>query len=289
MPDSFTLLDALHPTRPVRDGKLKVLVTGAAGRIGSYFAMHSESRFDLRLLCLEGEATGDIDGVGEIQFGDITNLDDCKQACDGIDVVLHLAADPSPTATWDVVQRVNIGGTYNVFAAAKAEGVRRVVYASSIHAVSGYPRGQQVHASQPVNPGDLYGVSKCFGEALGRYMAEQEGLQCIAVRIGAFQPPETAEQPDKLGLIDGFVSKRDLNQLLQKAIEAEHLRWAVVQALSDNAFNFMDITDARWLLDYEPEDDFTKLNPELRHLHLHKQLVSHNLSQQGESGLRNDV
>src|SRR3712207_7646535 len=79
---------------------------------------------------------------------------------------------------------------YHTFVAAKAAGCRRVIYASSIHAVSGYPSDVQVKTSEPVNPGDLYGVTKCFGEALGRYMAEKEGLSVIALRIGAFQAPE---------------------------------------------------------------------------------------------------
>jgi uronate dehydrogenase len=63
-------------------------------------------------------------------------------------------------------------GLINVFGAAADAGCRRVVLASSIHAVSGYPAGYQIHADDPVNPGDLYGVSKCFGEAMGRMMAE---------------------------------------------------------------------------------------------------------------------
>ena len=71
--------------------------------------------------------------------------------------------------------------------AAKANGVRRVVFASSIHAVSGYPADYQVHTEEPVNPGDLYGVSKCFGEALGRYM---ESLHRSGDMVGARQAAE---------------------------------------------------------------------------------------------------
>ncbi len=289
MADSFTLANPLHSSHSPRDGKLKVLVTGAAGSIGSYFTLHSDDRYDLRLFCHDKDDTSKIKQSGELFIGDVTKLDDCKRACEGMDVVLHLAADPSPFATWDNVFHLNIGGTYNLFAAAKDKGVRRVVYASSIHAISGYPRGQQTHTSQPVNPGDLYGVSKCFGEALGRYMAEQEGVACIAVRIGAFQPISKAKEADAVGLIDAFVSKRDLNQLLQKSVEAEHLQWAVVQGLSDNAFNRMDITDARELLDYQPQDDLTEMNPDLEKLHLHEILTDHHNTDPSKSGLRDDV
>src|SRR4029450_951651 len=91
-------------------------------------------------------------------------------------------------------------GPYNPFVAAKSANCRRFIYASSIHAVSGYPADVQVKTSEPVNPGDLYGVTKCFGEALGRYMAEKEGLSTIALRIGAFQPIEAAQDEGGLGM-----------------------------------------------------------------------------------------
>ncbi len=289
MADDFTLAASL-PIKPASSGqKLRVLVTGAAGNIGSYFAVHSESRYDLRLMCRDKDDSGRIQDFGEVVIADVTQLDQCKKACEGMDVVLHLAADPSPKATWDSILPVNIGGTYNIFAAAKDQGVRRVVYASSIHAVSGYPRDRQVHSNDPVNPGDLYGVSKCFGEALGRYMAEREGVQCIAVRIGAFQPLSTAKGKDGPRLIDAFVSERDMNQLLQRAVEAEHLKFAIVQGLSDNGFNRMDITSARELLGYQPQDDLTELNPALAKLKLHDDLADHHMTDPAESGLREDV
>jgi nucleoside-diphosphate-sugar epimerase len=288
MADSFTLSHPLHPAS-VSDKKRRVLVTGAAGNIGSYFALHAEGRYDLRLLCHERDDPSAIRDVGEVTVADVTDLDACKRACEGMDVVLHLAADPSPGATWDHVFHLNIGGTYNVFAAAKARGVKRVVFASSIHAVSGYPRNRQVHADDPVNPGDLYGVSKCFGEAMGRYMAEKEGVACIAVRIGAFQPVEKATQPGSAGLVDAFVSRRDLNQLLQKSVEADHIRWAVVHGLSRNSFNRMDIVQANELLGYEPQDDLTDLNPKFDDLDLSTSLTSHSITDPDKSGLRADV
>ena len=94
----------------------------------------------------------------------------------------------------------------------------------------------QVKTSEPVNPGDLYGVTKCFGEALGRYMAEQEGLSVIALRIGAFQPLDKARSENALSMMDMFVSHRDLNQLIEKCIDNEKLKWGVFQGLSNNRF-----------------------------------------------------
>jgi hypothetical protein len=181
-------------------------------------------------------------------------------------------------------------GTYNVFAAAKATGVKKVIYASSIHAVSGYPTDTQVKTNEPVNPGDLYGVSKCFGEALGRYMAEQEGVDTICLRIGAFQPIENARQAGNLAMLDAFVSHRDLHQLLEKCIEADHIRFAVFHGLSNNRFKRLDISDAKELIGYAPQDDFTRENPSLAPFQLARHAVGHNASDPGqESGLRKDV
>lgn len=88
-----------------------------------------------------------------------------------MDTVVHLAGSANPAATWDELLQTNIVGTYQTCVAARAAGCRRVVYASSIHAVSAYPPDVQVKTSEPSNLGDLYGVSKCFGESLGRYFS----------------------------------------------------------------------------------------------------------------------
>ena len=203
---------------------------------------------------------------------------------------MHLAADPSPAATWQSVRDLNIGGTYNAFVAAKSAGCRRVVYASSIHAVSGYPPDVQVKTSEPVNPGDLYGVSKCFGEAMGRYMAEQEGVSVIALRIGAFQPVEKAEDESSLAMVDAFVSKRDLNQLIERSIDVENVRFAVLHGLSNNRFKRLDISDARELVGYAPVDDATALNPLTRDLNLAETLSTHSVADEGQqSGLREEL
>src|SRR5688572_24980498 len=162
MAQSFTASDTgslacePHAGRPRR----KVLVTGAAGNIGSYFAEHSHVKYDLRLMVRGGEKRVDqIRNFGEVVEGDLLDLDRMKELCAGIDTVLHLAADASPEATWASLLDANIVGTYHTFVAAKSQNCRRVIFASSIHAVSGYPADVQVKASEPVNPGDLYGVS----------------------------------------------------------------------------------------------------------------------------------
>jgi nucleoside-diphosphate-sugar epimerase len=204
--------------------------------------------------------------------------------------VLHLAANPSPSAKWDELLDSNIVGMYNMCVAAKSAGCRRLIYASSIHAVSGYPVDVQVKASDPPNPGDLYGVTKVFGEALCRYMAEQEGLSCIAVRIGGFQPREWAEKEESLKYVDAWVSRRDLQQLLCRTIDVEGVRFAVFNGISDNLFKRLDISAARELLGYEPKDDLTAYHPRLKELGLESGVFAHSLQDdQQESGIRADL
>lgn len=291
MSQSFSATEpgALAQIEPKRR---QVLVTGAAGNIGSYFAEHSHQKYDL-VLCdrsLDSMKQAGVDKFGRLLEVDITDLEAFKSACAGIDTVLHLAADASPNATWETVRDLNIGGTYNAYVAAKSGGCRRVIYASSIHAVSGYASDIQVKTSEPVNPGDLYGVSKCFGEAMGRYMAEQEGVSVIALRIGAFQPVEKAQDESSLAMVDAFVSKRDLNQLIERSIDVENVRFAVLHGLSDNRFKRLDISDARELVGYAPVDDATALNPLLKDLDLAGTVSSHSMQDEGQkSGLREEL
>lgn len=289
MAQSFTTTGTGALTKE-RDGvRRRVLVTGAAGRIGSYFAEHSHSKYDLRLMIMEGDDPSKISGFGEVVTCNLLDLPRLKEICKGIDTVVHMAGDPNPAATWQELLDANVTGTYHIFVAAKAAGCRRVIHASSIHAVSGYPADVQVKTSEPVNPGDLYGVSKCFGEALGRYMAEKEGLSVITLRIGAFQPVEAARDESSLGMLDAFVSHRDLNQLINRSIDVENLKFAIFHGLSNNRFKRLDISDARELIGYAPEDDFTAENPKLKDLHLAETVSSHNITDGGQSGIREEL
>jgi nucleoside-diphosphate-sugar epimerase len=290
MTQSFTATDKTALAAAGNRSGRRILVTGASGNIGSYFAEHSHSRYTLRLMVrdLDDDAKS-LRPFGEVIQADLNDLEKLKTLCRDVDTVLHLAADPKPTATWDSLLPNNIVGAYNMMVAAKSAGCRRLIFASSIHAVSGYPADVQVKTSEPVNPGDLYGVSKCFGEALGRYMAEKEGLSVICLRIGAFQPHESARKASGIKMLDAFVSRRDLNQLIERCIDVEELQFAIFHGLSDNRFKRMDISDARQLVGYAPVDDLTEINPQLKPLNL-DQVESHSAIEQGqESGLRNQL
>jgi nucleoside-diphosphate-sugar epimerase len=231
-----------------------VLITGAAGRIGCSFREQYGERYRFRLVDRQEIANA---GGHVTRIGDLSDLSFARKVCEGIDTVVHLAADPSPRARfYESLLEANIQVTYNVFAAAQEAGCRRVIFASSNHAVNAYPLDRQVHPDDPVRPGDLYGVTKCFGEALLRYFADRHGLRGIALRIGAFQPPEVAAASNDPRLLCMFISPRDLGQLLHKCIEApDDLQYAIFNGVSDNQFKRLDISNARDLVGYAPEDN----------------------------------
>jgi nucleoside-diphosphate-sugar epimerase len=277
-------------TQP-KDNRRKILVTGAAGRIGSCFAAFAHERYDLRLMVRGNEPAIDaIRPYGEVVTCDVADLDGLKRACAGVDTVLHLAGIASGNALWRDLLAVNIIGTYHAFAAAKAAGCRRVLFASSIHAVSGYPKDHQVRTGDPVNPGDVYGVSKCFGEALARYMAEQERLSSIAIRIATFTRPPYVNSDGSVAPVDSFISDRDLNQLISCCIDTENIRFAIVHGVSNNRFKRLDLTDTREMLGYTPQDDFTQLHPDLAKLPLWSATKTFALGDPNrQSGLREDI
>jgi nucleoside-diphosphate-sugar epimerase len=241
-----------------------VLITGAAGRIGTSFRSLCGDRYQLHLVDRREIADA---GEHETRVGDLTDLVFAREVCRGMDTVVHLAADANAQAGfYESLLPLNIQATYNIFAGAAEAGCRRVIFASSNHAVNAYPLDVQVHPDDPVRPGDLYGVSKCFGEALARFFVDRHGLSAIVLRIGAFQPPETAIESDSPRTLSLFISHRDLAQLLQKSIDApDDLRFAIFHGVSDNQFKRLDIDNARELIGYEPQDNAFTLS---RHVQL---------------------
>jgi NAD(P)-dependent dehydrogenase (short-subunit alcohol dehydrogenase family) len=273
MSDSFFLRDDL-PTHTGTDLR-KVLVTGASGRIGTAFSTICKDLYELVLMVRPGSDTSKIHGCGKVVEADLDDLEALKEITKGVDTILHLAADPSPTAEWDSLISSNINGTFHLFQAAIHSGCRRVVFASSIHAISGYPVEHQVHTDDPVNPGDLYGVSKCFGEALARYSAEQHNISSIVIRIGACKSADSVSQEDSIRWINSFVSREDLVELFRCCIEDNQLGFAILHGLSNNLFNRMETVSARELVGYQPKDDYTHLHPDLRKIDFKKEVRPH--------------
>ena len=232
----------------------RILLTGAAGRIGTAFRRYTGDRYDLYLGVHHLGKLEDPAGheVVELEIADPAS---CQEACKGIDVVIHLAGSPSPRADfYDTLLDSNIKGTFNIFQAACDQGCQRVIVTSSVQAVVGYPLDVQVHPDSPVRPLNMYGVCKCFGEATAHYFAYAKGLSSIVVRVGTFESDWVKRQAYARHL-STFISRRDMSHLLVRCVETPDIQFAIVHGVSNNRFKFLDITPARELLEYDPQDD----------------------------------
>lgn len=196
---------------------------------------------------------------------DIAHYAALRPAFDGVDAVVHLAAAADPGAPWDEVLGANIIGTRNVFEAARQAGVAQVVFASSNRVVGMYeadgmpaiyraePGKTLIDEQTEPRPDSLYGVSKGFGELLGRYYVERHGLRVICLRIGwVWELDETPTEHAQAEAI--WLSHRDCAQLVSRALDADDVRWAVVYGISNNPRAFWSLDAARRILGYEPED-----------------------------------
>ncbi|WP_104525463.1 NAD-dependent epimerase/dehydratase family protein [Blastococcus atacamensis] len=228
-----------------------VLVTGAAGRIGTVLRGGLPER-GWALRCLDVVPIADV-RPGEEQFvADATDLAAMTDAAQGASAIAHMAGI-SGESTWPTIRNANIDGTYCALEAARQAGVPRVVLASSNHA-SGYTErpdggGLLREADAPPRPDTYYGVSKVTMEALGSLYAERYGLDVVCLRIGsAFPEPTTTRQ------LSTWLSPDDTVSLVHAALTAPAPGFRVVWGVSDNTRRWWDLTAAREL-GYEPADD----------------------------------
>jgi uronate dehydrogenase len=220
-----------------------VLLTGAAGTIGTAL------RQRLPALGWELRPFDRVPVRGGV-VGDITSPADLDGAMAGVDAVVHLAGIPTEVP-WPLIREANVEGTVQLFEAARRAGVRRVVFASSNHAVGfePLPATGELPDDLPPHPDTLYGVSKAFGEALGRYYVERYGFAVAALRIGTF-----AERPDHPRTLATWLSPADAARLVDAALRAPDLRFAIVWGISDNRRRQWSLAGAR-ALGYDPQDD----------------------------------
>jgi nucleoside-diphosphate-sugar epimerase len=229
----------------------QVLLTGAAGLIGGYLRSHWGDRYRLRLA--DVRSVGDLAPHEELVQFDVADLEAFCAAAEGADTVVHLAADPSMQAEfYDSLLQRNVIGAYNAFEAVRRAGCRRLVFASSINVIWGY-RGQlDVACDVPSWPQNVYGATKCWGEALARVYADQHQLSCICVRVGGARYLQTG--PWDSDRISGGISPRDQAQLFACCVDApDDVKFKIVNGVSRHRKSWMSLAEAREL-GYEPQD-----------------------------------
>src|SRR3954470_2053625 len=227
-----------------------VLVTGAAGRIGTVLRGGLPER-GWAVRCLDVVPIVETRPGEEHVVADVADLVAMVDATEGAAAVVHLAGVVGES-TWPAISRANIDGTYCALEAARRAGVPRVVLASSNHATGFTPRpgaGLLREEDAPPRPDTYYGVAKVTMEALGSLYADRYGMDVVCLRIGSAFP-----EPMSLRHLSTWLSPADTISLVDAALTVPSPGFAVVWGVSANPRNWWDLSAAR-ALGYEPADD----------------------------------
>ncbi|WP_219417431.1 NAD-dependent epimerase/dehydratase family protein [Pseudonocardia nigra] len=217
-----------------------VLVTGAAGRLGTYLHDRPPPGWTPRWT--------DLAAAEGIAAADVTDLEAMTGACRGATAVVHLAGIPTD-ADWPDLLHVNVTGTRTVLEAAHRQGVRRVVLAGSNHAVGFSPRGSGDLVEDPApRPDSAYGFTKAAVEALGRWYADR-GLEVVTLRIGSCR-----DRPNSTRMLGTWLSPADFSRLIGAALDGPVDGAALVWGVSANTRRWWS-PDAGARLGYRPRDD----------------------------------
>ena len=224
----------------------RLLITGAAGGLGSLARRRLTGLAEILRL-------SDIADLGaaaaheEIQPCELADFAQVKRLVEGCDGIVHFGGISVEDA-WDKVLPANIQGAYNIYEAARLCGVPRVFFASSNHAIGFYKRETRIDATDPVRPDSLYGVSKCFGEALARYYYDKYAVETAVVRIGSCFP-----EPKDHRMMATWLSEDDLVSLIERVFAAPKLGYVTVFGASENEEQWWDNRCAGFL-GWRPKD-----------------------------------
>lgn len=224
----------------------RILITGAAGRLGSHL------RETLKPLARSIRLT-DIAPLGPARDGEeVLEADLADEAAvfelmADVDAVVHFAGIVREAPFADIL-RANIVGGHNVWEGARRAGVKRVVFASSCHAVGMYRRDERIDADAPKRPDSFYGLSKCFTEDLARLYFDRYRVEAACLRIGSCTVEPTNER-----MLATWLSRPDLTRLVTACLSAPYLGFAVLYGMSANPKSWWDNARADYL-GYRPQD-----------------------------------
>lgn len=254
----------------------RVLVTGASGLIGGLVIANLADKY-----VLSGLSRRPVAGIPHLQ-ADVCDLGAIQPAFEGIDVVLHLAADTSPEimTEWEGTMSTTVAGTLNVFQAASDAGVPRVVFMSSGSTMCGWewddnlpygklargeygavpPGWRMLDHRDPPRPDSPYAVGKLFGEQCGRWFSDQKGMSVLCIRLGAVLK---SDRPELLRHFPGYLSQADAVQMIDRCIAAPaSLRYDIFDAISENRYRWRDTSHANEVLGWRPTGSADRFNPD---------------------------
>ena len=224
----------------------KVLLTGASGSIGARLRKLLPPLYpDLVLSDLKAPA--DLQPNETFVPADLSDFAAIRRVVEGVGGIIHLGGH-SVEGPWETILNANIIGAYNLFEAARQAGVKRVVFASSNHAVGFYPRSETIGVDEMVRPDSRYGVSKAFGEAVAALYAFKHGIGSFCIRIG-----NVGDRPVDERRLAIWLSPDDLVALIRIGLETPDLVHEIVYGMSDNARAWWDNSRAKEL-GYRPKD-----------------------------------
>ena len=233
----------------------RLLVTGAAGGLGKMLRPRLAGYAKILRLSDMVDLGEAADGE-ELIIADLTDMTAVEMLVADCDGIVHLGGK-SIEGPWETILNSNIIGTYNIFEAARKAGGRRIMYASSNHAIGFHETSQHLGEDAKLKPDSLYGVSKCFGENLGSYYWDKFGVENVAVRIGSCLP-----KPRDRRMLKTYQSQADFVRMIKAIFDAKHVGHTVMYGVSDNKDMWWDNSHAAHI-GYVPQDSSEPFRAEI--------------------------
>lgn len=233
----------------------KIVLTGANGRLGTILQQPLAAICE-ELVCADiVEDIADLPANARYVQADIADYAAVEGLMEGVEMVCHFGAivDEGP---FEELLGPNFVGSYNVWESAFKAGARRIVYASSIHAVGMHPRQSHIGIDAEHRPDTFYGLAKCFTEDLGRMYWEKRGLESVHLRILSCAPAKNARA------LGTWLSDGDMVQLVQRSIDTPTTGFAIIYGVSNNDRCPVDNSKAAFL-GYRPQDNAEQFADEI--------------------------
>ena len=235
----------------------KILITGAAGLVGSALRKYLKNRYDFRLVFHRN--IPEVDPGDDVVVSDLGDFEQMVELGDGVDAIVHLGIATAkrgyPRSRYNqMILDTNIQGTYNMFESARINKIPTMVFASS-NAVTGLNETDGIYCTPDMmpRPRDFYGVSKAFGEALGRHYHDLFGMSVYCIRICNFPNTDVVNGEYEPGM-SRWLSARDMAELTACCLEAPHPQFGVFYGVSKGAEKKFDISNAKKMVGWEPQD-----------------------------------